>query len=60
MRMCCASHSHGVKADEGLAGDFAKPTLIGALQPFDEALRFQPMSLRDIIGAAQFAPHHLG
>lgn len=29
----------------GLAGDFARPTLIGTLQPFDEKLRFQPVSL---------------
>ncbi len=29
----------------GLAGDIAKPTLIGSLQPFDVALRFQPVSL---------------
>lgn len=29
----------------GLAGDIAKPTLIGSLQPFDDKLRFQPMTL---------------
>ncbi len=29
----------------GLAGDIAKPTLIGTLQPFDENLRFQPVSI---------------
>jgi branched-chain amino acid aminotransferase len=29
----------------GLAGDIAKPTLIGTLQPFDANLRFQPVSL---------------
>jgi branched-chain amino acid aminotransferase len=29
----------------GLAGDISKPTLIGTLLPFDEALRFQPLSL---------------
>ena len=29
----------------GLAGDIAKSTLIGTLQPFDENLRFQPVSI---------------
>jgi branched-chain amino acid aminotransferase len=29
----------------GLAGDSAKPSLIGTLQPFDEALRFQPATV---------------
>jgi branched-chain amino acid aminotransferase len=29
----------------GLAGDIAKPTLIGTLVPFDEALRFQHMTI---------------
>ena len=39
----------------GLAGDIAKPTLIGSLQPFDDKLRLQALDAHDINREAQLA-----